>query len=90
MFSGEEKGYPLQYSGLENSTDCIAHGAAKSWTRLSDFHLGRPVYLSPAKDRSSEGFTCLPGIRAHSRHREGQEMELEGVARAQLPASGLK
>ena len=35
---GEGKGYPLQYSGLENSMDCIIHGAAKSRTRLSDFH----------------------------------------------------
>ena len=35
---GEGKGYPLQYSGLENSTDCIVHGVAKSWTRLSNFH----------------------------------------------------
>ena len=30
---GEEKGHPLQYSGLENP-----FGVAKSWTRLSDFH----------------------------------------------------
>ena len=37
---GEGKGYPLQYSGLENSMDCIVHGVTKSWTRLSDFHLG--------------------------------------------------
>ena len=36
---GEGKGYPLQYSGLENSMDCILHGVAKSRTRLSDFHL---------------------------------------------------
>ena len=35
---GEGKGYPLQYSGLENPTDCIMHGVAKSQTRLSDFH----------------------------------------------------
>ena len=35
---GEGKGYPLQYSGLENSTDCIADGVAKNQTRLSDFH----------------------------------------------------
>ena len=35
---GEGKGYPLQYSGLENSKGCIVHGVAKSWTRLSDFH----------------------------------------------------
>ena len=32
-------GYPLQYSGLENSMDCIVHGVAKSRTRLSNFHL---------------------------------------------------
>ena len=35
---GEGKGYPLLYSGLENSMDCIVHGVAKSQTRLSDFH----------------------------------------------------
>ena len=39
--SGEEKGYPLQYSCLENSMDRVVwratvHGFAKSWTRLSD------------------------------------------------------
>ena len=31
---GERKGYPLQYSGLENSMDCIIHGVTKS-----NFHL---------------------------------------------------
>ena len=36
--TGEGKGYPLQCSGLENSTDCVVHGVAKSWTWLSDFH----------------------------------------------------
>jgi len=36
---GEGKGYPLQYSGLEISMDCIVHGVTKSWTRLSNFHL---------------------------------------------------
>ena len=34
----EVKGYPLQYSGLENSMDCTAHGVAKSQTQLNDFH----------------------------------------------------
>ena len=29
---GEGNGYPLQYSGLENSKDCIVHGITKSWT----------------------------------------------------------
>ena len=37
-FLGEGKGYPLQYSGLENSMDCIVHGVAKSGTCLSGFH----------------------------------------------------
>ena len=35
---GEGKGYPLQYSGLENSMECIVHGVANSQTWLSDFH----------------------------------------------------
>ena len=39
---GEGKGYPLQYSGLENSMDCTVHGVAKNRTRLSDF----PFYFS--------------------------------------------
>ena len=34
--------YPLHYSGLENSMDCIVHGVTKSQTRLSDFHLWTP------------------------------------------------
>ena len=29
---GEGKGYPLQYSGLENSVDYVVHGITKSWT----------------------------------------------------------
>ena len=36
--TGEGIGYPLQCSGLENSMDCIVHGVAKSWTRLSNLH----------------------------------------------------
>ena len=35
---GEGKGYPLHYSGLDHSMDCIVHGVTKSRTRLSDFH----------------------------------------------------
>ena len=34
----EGKDYPLQYSGLENSIDCIVHGVTKSQTPLNDFH----------------------------------------------------
>ena len=35
--SGEGKGYPLQYPGLENPMDCAVCGVAKSRTRLSGF-----------------------------------------------------
>ena len=42
------KGYPLQYSGLENSIGSIVHWVTKSWTRLSDFHFHFTFcYVSP-------------------------------------------
>ena len=31
-------GYPLKYSGLENSMDCIVHGVTMSQTPLSNFN----------------------------------------------------
>ena len=34
----EGNGYPLQYSGLENSMDFIVHGVTNSWTQMSNFH----------------------------------------------------
>ena len=37
-FSGEGNGYPLQYSGLENSTDSIVYEVTTSQTQLNDFH----------------------------------------------------
>ena len=46
---GEGNGYPLQYSGQENSTECIVHGVAKNRDTterlspsLSTFPLGLP------------------------------------------------
>ena len=32
--TGEGDNYPFQYSGLENSMDCIVHGVSKSRTHL--------------------------------------------------------
>ena len=37
-YTGEGKGYPLQYSGQENPMDYIVHGVTRSWTRLSNVH----------------------------------------------------
>ena len=41
---GEGNSYPLPYSGLENSMDCIVHGITKSQTRLRDFHFTSPHF----------------------------------------------
>ena len=45
---GEGNIYPLQYSGLENSMDCIVHGIAKSCRGLSDFHFLEVYYSENA------------------------------------------
>ena len=58
---GEGKGYPLQYSGLENSTDCIVHGVAKSQTQLSDFHL-RVFHSFSSKEQVSFNFMAAVTI----------------------------
>ena len=42
---GEGKGYPFQYSGLENSTDSIVHEVIKSQTRLSNLHFSLTIDL---------------------------------------------
>ena len=52
---GERKGNPPQYSGLENSMDCIIHGVEKSQTRLSDFHF----------HYSLAGTVLVPGMIHH-------------------------
>ena len=49
-FPGEGKSYPLQYSGLENSMDCIVHGVTKSWTQLSGFHFKYILYIESFSD----------------------------------------
>ena len=52
---GEGHGNPLQYSGLENSTDrgawwATVHGVAKSWTRLKQLtrtHISKSPCYTP-------------------------------------------
>ena len=43
---GEGKGYPFQYSGLENSMDHIVQGIAKNQTWPSEFHFQTSVGLA--------------------------------------------
>ena len=45
-YPGEGNGYPLQYSGLENSMDSVVQGVANSRTGLSDFHFGVKLRFS--------------------------------------------
>ena len=48
-FAGEGNGYPLQYSGLENSNDrgtWQAMGLQRVGTKLSDFHFQALLFLS--------------------------------------------
>ena len=44
------KGYPLQYSCLETSRDCIVHGVTKSQTQLSDYHFHNSAEGLPSDD----------------------------------------
>ena len=55
-FPGEGKDYPLEYSGLENSRDCIVHGATKSRIRLSDFHFH---YYAPDTANTSRKYKII-------------------------------
>ena len=45
---GEGKGYPLQYSGLENSMDYIVYGVAMS-PRLGNLHFHFGDYTKPGQ-----------------------------------------
>ena len=53
---GQGKGYPLQYSGLENCMDCIVHGVAKSQTWLSNFHLMDKQELARLKEIGNKAY----------------------------------
>ena len=64
-FPGEAEGYPLQYSGLENSMD---HGVTQGWTRLSQIFtftlksqaVGFQGYIDAAKNKVNTGQVILP------------------------------
>ena len=66
---GKGKGYPVQYSGLENSMDCIVHGVAKSQKQLSDFHFHIHSITLQKKKNSKD----VPGFRIfYSRSYRGE------------------
>ena len=45
-YPGEGKGYPLQYSGLENSMDYIVHGVTKSQISMQFYYVVIRIYIS--------------------------------------------
>ena len=59
---GEGKGYPLQYSGLENSMDSIVHGDHKEsdMTERLAFHLHQPVLIGKRKHSVTSKSICFP------------------------------
>ena len=68
---GEENGCSLQYSGVENSLDCIVHKVAKSQTRLRDFHFHYEIsYLKWAQKTVLHRTTgsCTSGIFKPTEH----------------------
>ena len=73
---GEGNGYPLQYSGLENSMDCIVHGVTKSRTRLSAFHFSLSKSLELEHHDATTGILitqgAMKGQTANSRTRLGR------------------
>ena len=79
---GEEKSYPLQYSGLENSMDCIVYGVAKSWTRLSDFHfhLGFPGGSDSKESSCNAGdLGLIPGLGRFPGEGNGYPLQDSGL-----------
>ena len=55
---GEGNGCPLQYSGLENSVDCTAHGVTKSRGQSwATFTFGRKERVVR---RGTQGLWCIP------------------------------
>ena len=66
--SWTRKGYPFQYSGLENSMDCIVHGVAKSQTGLGDFHFSSFSKLVRSDHVKPNSATSLQHCRPSSFH----------------------
>ena len=56
----EGKGYPLQYSDLENSMDSTVHSVTKSRTQLSNFHFH---FLSQSTEERKNIFQCTHAMK---------------------------
>ena len=79
---GAGKGYPLQYSGLENSLDYIVHGIAKSQTQLSDFHFHMSIELVMP---SNHLILCHPLLHLALNLSQHQHLSSESALRIRWP-----
>ena len=77
--SGEGKGYPLQYSGLENSTDCIVHGVTKSRTRLSDFHFDFDSSVGKESTCNAGDLGLIPGLGRFPEEVKGYQLRYSSL-----------
>ena len=76
-FPGEGNGYPFQYSGLENSMDCIVHGVAKSRTWLSE---GFPGGSDGKESSCSVGdLGLIPGLGRFPGEGKGYPLQYSGL-----------
>ena len=76
------KCHPLQYSGLENSLDCLVHGAAKSQTGLSNFpfHLGFPCGSTGKESACNVGdLGSIPGLGRFLEEGKGYPLQYSGL-----------
>ena len=97
--SGEGKGYPLQYSGLENSMDYIVHAVAKSWILLSNFHFHMSLFGAEFAQFSSVAQSCptlcdtmnssTPGLPVHHQLPESTPIHVYRVGGAIQPSHPL-
>ena len=78
----EEKGYPLQYSGLENSMDCKVHRVTKSRTRPSYFHFTLVLESEGRRCTLSSQLALKPRRGAREAGDRGEE---RGAGRRAVP-----
>ena len=69
---GEGRGNPLQYSGLENSMDCMLRGVTKSRTQVRDFNFHFHYQCLAGGD--TEPQSLLPKSRLFKQHLVGSRM----------------
>ena len=78
----KRKSYPLKYSGLENSVDCIVHGVAKSQTGLRHFHfhLGFPCGSAGKESTCNAGdMVLIPGLGRFPGEMKGYPIQYSGL-----------